>query len=70
MCPVLVNPANAAVQHPNGVEFGSTATYTCDPGFEVSSGDLERTCSSDGTWSGTEPLCEGECAELYSGFPL
>ena len=59
-CPVLVSPPNADVQHPQGVEYQSTATYTCDSGYERSSGDLQRDCSADGTWTGNEPVCVGE----------
>ena len=60
MCPVLNSPPNADVQHPNGVAYQSTAEYTCDNGYERSLGNLERTCGTDGTWSGSEPVCTGE----------
>ena len=56
-CPVLSNPPNGVVQHSSGVEYLSTAQYTCNTGFTRSSGDMERMCQSDGTWSGSEPVC-------------
>ena len=36
--------------------FGSTATYTCDPGYSVV-GTSTRTCLASGFWSGREPTC-------------
>lgn len=41
--------------------FGSTATYKCDHGYKLTSGEessYERTCQSDKTWSGTVPTCQ------------
>ncbi|KAK6627548.1 hypothetical protein RUM44_010026 [Polyplax serrata] len=35
---------------------GTTATYTCDSGYELF-GASQRTCSSDGTWTGELPFC-------------
>ena len=37
--------------------FGSQATYTCNDGFVISSGDDTRTCEANGEWSGSEPTC-------------
>lgn len=59
-CPILVQPQNGDVEHPNGVEFGSTALYTCDSGYVIGSGDLERACQANGTWGGSEAVCVGE----------
>ena len=56
MCLNLVNPANGMVVV-TGNSVGDTATYTCDPGFELE-GAPTRTCQSDGTWSGIPPVCE------------
>ena len=56
MCLNLVNPANGMVVV-TGNSVGDTATYTCDPGFELE-GALTRTCQSNGTWSGIPPVCE------------
>ena len=39
---------------------GSTATYTCDSGFGLASGDATLTCVS-GIWTGTPPTCAGMC---------
>ncbi|CAG2201371.1 CSMD [Mytilus edulis] len=32
-------------------------TYSCNIGYEMQSGDLERICQDDGTWSGIPPVC-------------
>ena len=34
------------------------ATYTCADGYETLTGNAERTCQSDGTWSGMVPTCQ------------
>ncbi|XP_052247700.1 uncharacterized protein LOC127855856 [Dreissena polymorpha] len=39
-----------------GVEPGSVVTYLCNPGY-TSSGDLMRTCTPTGGWSGVQPTC-------------
>ena len=45
--------------------YGTTATYQCDTGYEVTSGNSERTCTGDGSssvgeWSGTTAaVCSG-----------
>ena len=51
-CEVLSNPANGQVNI-----IDSTATYTCDSGYELI-GDDTRTCE-DGVWTGEEPTCIG-----------
>ena len=56
-CDQLFDPDNGDVELTDVTE-GSTATYTCDEGFDLS-GDKFRTCQSNGQWSGSEPICEG-----------
>ena len=57
-CGDLDDPTNGQVLL-NGITFGSTATYTCDPGF-ILTGAMERICQANGNWSGNEPTCEGQ----------
>ena len=50
-------------------DLETTATYSCDAGFELQNGDTVRTCEGDGTtetgtWSGMAPVCVGEWTEL------
>ena len=40
-----------------GTVFESQATYTCNDGFIISSGNGTRTCEANGEWSGSEPTC-------------
>ena len=46
-------------------DYGTTATYQCNDGYSLASGDSVRTCStgdgmsSVGQWSGTAPVCSG-----------
>ena len=56
LCPSLTDPANGMVMW-TGLNPGSTATYTCDEGFELN-GVETRTCQSDGTWSDVPPTCD------------
>ena len=45
-------------------DYRTIATYECDPGYEITGGDSERTCTGDGSssvgeWSETSVLCSG-----------
>lgn len=40
-----------------GVNFSSTATLTCDSGYQPSPESGVRTCESDGNWSNQEQRC-------------
>ena len=55
---MLLEPANGAVDMSEGSTVGSEVTYTCDPSFSLR-GDESRTCQPDGSWSGEDPVCEG-----------
>ena len=37
--------------------YADIITYTYDTGYDHSSGDLSRTCSSGSAWSGSPPVC-------------
>jgi hypothetical protein len=54
-CPVLENPANGVVMT-TGLSPGDTATYTCDPGYELV-GTAVQTCGNNGEWSDVPPTC-------------
>ncbi len=55
----MFDPTNGNVEL-TGVTEGSTATYTCENGFDLTGGDDFRICQPDGQWSGQEPICEGD----------
>ena len=48
-------PTNGNVFAPS-TTFGSTATHTCNIGFLLC-GENNRTCQSNGSWSGSTPDC-------------
>ena len=40
-----------------GLTPGSTATYSCYEGYELSGGNGPLVCQDDGTWDGPAPTC-------------
>ena len=40
----------------SGLTVGSTATYSCNEGYNLN-GVEERVCQSDGEWSDIAPVC-------------
>ncbi|XP_077337313.1 complement component receptor 1-like protein isoform X3 [Lithobates pipiens] len=38
--------------------FGSRVTYSCNPGYRMTTRRNYRDCQADGTWSNTLPVCE------------
>lgn len=55
-CGGLDSPTNGTVRV-TGTRFGSTATYTCSPGYVLTNGNKIRECGGNGEWSGTAPSC-------------
>ena len=67
-CGNLTDPVNGSVNHTTGTSLGQTATYSCDPGYNLV-GDSPRTCQATGNWSGSAPTCQGVCVyELINPF--
>ena len=55
-------------------DYGTTAIYQCDSGYELTGGDTVRTCTGDGSspvgqWDGTAPTCSG-INRTHSFIPL
>lgn len=53
---------------PHGARLGgeefktkSLLRFSCEAGYSLS-GSAERTCLHNGTWSGTQPVCQGRKA--------
>ena len=42
---------------------GDTCSFTCNTDYELTGGDT-RTCQTDGSWSGTNVTCLGQCTLL------
>jgi hypothetical protein len=55
-CPSLPDPDNGTVDIGNAT-VGTTAVYSCNFGFELSSTTSAVTCQADGAWHGTPPSC-------------
>ena len=54
-CSYLSSPSYGRVSVTTD-DIGGRANYTCNSGFRLV-GLSTRTCLSDGTWSGSEPIC-------------
>ncbi|CAH1263509.1 CSMD3 [Branchiostoma lanceolatum] len=62
-CPALNAPTNGQMNAGNNF-VGDQATFACDLGFNLN-GSSSRTCQSDGTWSGIQPVCNSlKCQTL------
>ena len=59
-CLSLKNPSNGTVTCPRGDDAapstGDICTYTCNTGYKLI-GSHTRTCQSNGSWSGSVPMC-------------
>ena len=56
-CGSLSNPDNGMVSV-TMTTLGSAATYSCNNGYSLI-GPAMRTCQANGSWSDTDPTCEG-----------
>lgn len=45
-------------------DVGSVVRFSCEPGYLLR-GSSERTCQANGSWSGTQPECEGTFPTLH-----
>jgi len=61
-CPALEPPKDGQVFF-TSTSFEATAVYNCHVGF-VLVGNEERTCTADGTWSGSLPFCRREFVDI------
>jgi len=63
-CEVLSSPSNGAVTRSNSGLFPSTATYTCDIGYERLAGDVSRSCvGASGNYGGAAMTCQGKVCQ-------
>ncbi len=51
-------PSNGQVALSSGSTYGSTATYSCDTGYNLVGGGSIRSCQDDAAWSGKQPTCQ------------
>ena len=68
-CSALPNIENGDIVYSDDIsepyDYGTTATYQCDSGYELTGGDTVRTCTGDGSspvvqWNGIETKCTGK----------
>ena len=50
---------NGKVTFYSGATLGNRIYYSCDEGY-IRNGSWYRICESTGSWSGSEPTCEGQ----------
>ena len=62
-CPPLTDPDNGTftcLLGDDGVlSYKDTCSFACNTGYELT-GSGNRTCQSDGSWSGSLSLCSGK----------
>ena len=60
-CPSLNNPNNGMINCSLGDDgtpsYEDTCSFTCNTGYDELTGSSERTCQSDGSWSGSPVSC-------------
>ena len=58
---LLADPSNGVISCSLGDDgvpsYEDTCSYTCNTGYELTGSDT-RTCQSDGSWSGSDGVCE------------
>lgn len=57
-CPSLPIPVGGRISSTSN-QCGVTASFTCDSCYRLS-GLFSRTCQSNGSWSGSQPMCNRE----------
>eukprot|EP00043_Microstomoeca_roanoka_P020267 m.242728 g.242728 ORF g.242728 m.242728 type:complete len:3263 (+) comp17138_c0_seq1:1001-10789(+) len=59
-CSTPPSVSHATVRTSNNGAYPSTATYTCQAGYQLADSKANKlTCTTDGSWSGTTPRCIG-----------
>ena len=69
-CDDLSTPANGSITSCSsgrgGVSYeGDTCSFTCETGYGIIGID-PRTCQSDGSWNGSDTVCENSKYLLYA----
>lgn len=68
LCEQLDDPQHGSVSFTNNRRYPTVATYTCDPGYKISSGSETRDCRpGSGLFDGSAGLCTGIiCGEVVA----
>ncbi len=59
-----MSPTAGENSYVTGTDFvyGDSATYNCNEGYEIDTGDVTRNCQADATWTGSPLNCKREHA--------
>ena len=57
-CGTLTDPANGQVDTSSGTTFTQIAIYDCNSGYTFRGGQTTRTCTYNGAWSISAPICD------------
>ena len=67
-CSSLNNPNNGMINCSLGddgiLSYEVTCSFTCNTGYELTGSDT-RTCQSNGSWSGTDVMCQRGRYTIY-----
>merc|ERR1739838_914620 len=70
-CSRIITGRNLSMQCPDGNQIGSSCLFACDETLQLF-GQENATCSSDGKWSSTPPICieaDFACPRLMDEIP-
>jgi len=62
-----VSNTNASATTSTGTRYEDTVTYTCVPGYEITSGSDNIICQSNRSWS-TPPTCDSEFVQFSTNW--
>jgi len=55
---------NCSLGEDGNYSYKDTCSFTCNTGYELTGSD-NRTCQSDGSWSGTDSICRKSIETLH-----
>ena len=61
----LPTVSNASPNPASPIEYNTSVTYTCQPGYEHTDGDLTRTCQANGSLTGSLPECTSKLQKWF-----
>ena len=63
----LQTVSNASPNPATPIEYNTSVTYTCQPGYDHTDGDLTRTCQANGSLTGSLPECTSKLQRWFVG---
>lgn len=67
-CPDVDPPILGVINGTYNKWFGEEVTFECNPGHDVLSGDFNRTCQANQTWTGTRLECACKFWGIYAKY--